>query len=38
MEITLLKATGPGDRDRAYLGMDRVAWSAPVHVLAGARA
>jgi hypothetical protein len=33
MEITLVKAAGPGDRDRAYLTVDGVARRGPVHVI-----
>ena len=32
MEITLVKAAWPGDRDRAYLTVGDVAWRGPVHV------
>jgi hypothetical protein len=33
MEITLVKAAGPGDRDRAYLEVDGVTRRGPVHVV-----
>jgi hypothetical protein len=33
MEITLVKAAGSGDRDRAYLEVDGVARRGPVHVV-----
>lgn len=33
MEITMVKAAGPGDRDRAYLEADGVTWRGPVHVV-----
>ena len=33
MEITLVKAAGPGDRDRAWLTAGRVARRSPVHVI-----
>jgi hypothetical protein len=33
MEITLVKATGPGDRDRAWLTVGGVARRGPVHVI-----
>lgn len=33
MEITLVKAAGPDDRDRAYLEVDGVARRGPVHVV-----
>jgi hypothetical protein len=33
MEITLVKAAGPGDRDRAYLKVDGVTRRGPVHVV-----
>ncbi len=33
MEITLVKAAGPGDRDRAYLEVDGVTWRGPIHVM-----
>ena len=33
MEITLVKAAGPGDRDRAYLTVDGATRRGPVHVL-----
>jgi hypothetical protein len=33
MEITLVKAAGPGDRDRAWLTADGVARRGPVHVI-----
>jgi hypothetical protein len=33
MQITLVKAAGPGDRDRAYLEIDGVTRHGPVHVL-----
>jgi hypothetical protein len=33
MEITLVKAAGPGDRDRAYLEADGVTRRGPVHVI-----
>ena len=33
MEITLVKAAGPGDRDRAYLEVDGVTRRGPVHVI-----
>jgi hypothetical protein len=33
MEITLVKASGPGDRDRAYLAADGITRRAAVHVL-----
>jgi hypothetical protein len=33
MEITLVKAAGPGDRDRAYLEVDRVTRRGPIHVI-----
>jgi len=32
MEITLVKAAGPGDRDRAWLTVGEVAQRGPVHV------
>src|SRR6266513_1039690 len=33
MEIALVKAAGPGDRDRAYLEVDGVTRRGPVHVI-----
>lgn len=33
MEITLVKASGPGDRDRAYLEVDGSTRRGPVHVI-----
>ena len=33
MEITLVKAAGPGDRDRAYLKARGIARRGPVHVI-----
>jgi hypothetical protein len=33
MEITLVKAAGPGERDRAYLEVDGVVRRGPVHVI-----
>ena len=33
MEITLVKAAGPGDRDRAWLTVGDVARRGPVHVI-----
>jgi hypothetical protein len=33
MEITLVKAAGPGDRDRAYLEMHGITRRGPVHVV-----
>jgi hypothetical protein len=33
VEITLVKAAGPGDRDRAWLTADGVARRGPVHVI-----
>ncbi len=33
MEITLVKAAGPGDRDRAYLEVDGVTRRGPIHVI-----
>jgi hypothetical protein len=33
MEITLVKAAGPGGRDRAYLTVGDVARRAPIHVI-----
>ena len=33
MEITLVKAAGPGNRDRAYLEVDGVTRRGPVHVV-----
>jgi hypothetical protein len=33
MEITLVKAAGPGDRDRAYLKGGDATWRGPVHVI-----
>ena len=33
MEINLVKAARPGDRDRAYLTVGDVAWRAPIHVI-----
>lgn len=33
MEITLVKAAGPGEADRAYLGVDGVPRRGPVHVV-----
>lgn len=33
MEITLVKALGPGDRDRAWLGVGDAARRVPVHVV-----
>jgi hypothetical protein len=33
MEVTLVKAAGPGERDRAYLEVDGVTRRGPVHVI-----
>jgi hypothetical protein len=33
VEITLVKASGPGDRDRAYLEVDGITRRGPVHVV-----
>jgi len=33
VDITLVKAAGPGERDRAYLEVDRVVRCCPVHVV-----
>ena len=33
MEITLVKAAGPGHRDRAWLTVGGVAQRGPVHVI-----
>jgi len=33
MEITLVKAAQPGDRDRAYLDVDGITRRGPVHVV-----
>jgi hypothetical protein len=33
MEITLVKAAGPGEQDRAYLEVDGITRRAPVHVM-----
>jgi hypothetical protein len=33
MEITLVKAAGPGEQDRAYLEVDGITRRAPVHVI-----
>jgi hypothetical protein len=33
MEITLVKAAWPGDRDRAYLTAGGVTWRGPIHVI-----
>jgi hypothetical protein len=33
MEIALVKAAGPGDRDRAYLEVDGVTRRGPIHVI-----
>ena len=33
MEITLVKAAGPGDQDRAYLDVDGITRRGPVHVV-----
>jgi hypothetical protein len=33
MEITLVKAAWPSDRDRAYLTAGDVAWRGPIHVI-----
>jgi len=33
MEITLVKAAKPGDRDRAYLEVDGITRRGPIHVV-----
>ncbi|MGH3150520.1 MAG: hypothetical protein ACRDOB_07305, partial [Streptosporangiaceae bacterium] len=33
VEITLVKAAGPGEQDRAYLEVDGITRRGPVHVL-----
>ena len=33
MEITLVKAAGPGEQDRAYLEVDGITRRGPVHVM-----